>query len=65
MMKKRESLLEETTRLLDESQQSIPQIARGADVGIHWLRKFREGAFLDPGVNRVERLNQYLRISAT
>lgn len=55
-----DTLLERTYRLLDGSNESMAEIADGAGVNYHWLRKFALRTHADPGVNRVERLFRYL-----
>lgn len=55
-----EPLLDQTYRLLDASNLTIREIADGAEVNFHWLGKFKQRAFDDPGVTRVERLHRYL-----
>lgn len=55
-----ESLLQRTYRLLDASDLTIREIADGAGINFHWLGKFKQKAFKDPGVTRVERLHQFL-----
>lgn len=49
-----------TLNLLKEDGGTIPEIASGADVNIHWLAKFRQGKFENPGVKTIERLHNYL-----
>ena len=57
--------MERTTRLLKESNKSLPELYAdmrngGSDITYFWLRKFSSGAFKDPSVNRVEELYRYL-----
>jgi hypothetical protein len=59
------TLLERTQELLTERRQvwsltRIAQESRGA-VDREWLIKFARGAVEDPGVNRVQRLHDFLK----
>jgi hypothetical protein len=63
---KNETLMEQTRRMLRESGMSLPLIyaelrEQGSDITYFWLRKFSSGKVRDPGVNKVETLNRYLR----
>lgn len=55
-------LLSDTIRKLDQARTvaSLDAIAAGAGVNPHWLKKFVQGRFRNPGVVTVERLNDYL-----
>ncbi len=56
-----ESLLERTKRLLEErGDLTIRQIAAGANVGYEWLRKLIYEGIESPGVDRIERVHNYL-----
>lgn len=50
-----------TLNLLKEDEGTIPEIASGADVNVHWLAKFRQERFANPGVKTIERLHNYLQ----
>jgi hypothetical protein len=54
-------LLAETRRLLEQRDKSLQVISEETGINVHWLRKFSQGAFDDPGVNRIEHLYDYLR----
>ena len=49
-----------TLKLLRESDESLMDIAKGADVGYNWLRRLMRGDYKDPSVNRIERIHKYL-----
>lgn len=60
-----ESMMEQTRRLLRDSEQTIPEVyaglaKQGSDITFFWLRKFSSGGVKDPSVNRVEALHRYL-----
>ena len=54
----------ETLALLDESEQTIDQIAQGAGVNRHWLAKLKQRKFDNPGVVTIQRLYVFLESSA-
>lgn len=49
-----------TLELLRNSEESIDEVARKADVSFYWLRKFSAGTARDPSVNKVQRVYEYL-----
>lgn len=51
---------EKTRALLRKDSRQLRAIATGADVNFHWLSKFKNGEFPNPGVNTVEKLHEYL-----
>ena len=53
-------LLSKTYGLLDASPLTIREIADGAGVGYHWLGKFKQRKYSDPGVNAVESFYTFL-----
>jgi hypothetical protein len=53
-------LYEETLRLLDSSGKSLRIIAEGSGVNYHWLGKFKQRKFDNPGVKTIQRLRRYL-----
>jgi hypothetical protein len=58
-------LLPKTYALLAKCDQPLNEIAKGADVGLEWLKKFRAHLIPNPGVNNVQALHDYLvRIQA-
>ena len=54
-------LLAETRELLNSSPLSMRRISEDTGINVWWLRKFKIGAFADPGVSRVETLRNFLR----
>ena len=60
-------LLDRTYLLLAERTETLEEVAIGARVNEWWLRKFAQRTGQDHGVNRVQRLHDYLaaRASAT
>ena len=57
------NLLDRTYQLLKKTELTFPEIADGAGVGIDWLKKFK-GRFIEsPGVNRVQRVHDFLSSS--
>lgn len=55
-----QSLMSETLRLLKERNQTLPEIQAATGISWYWLRRFSSHEFKDPGVNRVQRLYEYL-----
>ena len=55
-----ESLLERTIRLTKESGIPLVQICRDTGLGRRWMHKLLAGQLTDPGVNKIERLHNYL-----
>lgn len=53
-------LNEETLKLLRADRRSINEIADGAKVNRHWLAKYRQGRFRNPGVRTVQALYEFL-----
>lgn len=56
-----ETLLEETKRLVRESQIPYSVICREARLGLRWLTYLMDDKYSDPGVNKIERLNRYIK----
>ena len=56
------TLLEQTYELLDGARGNVPQeeIARGSNVTYTWLTKFSRRAIPEPGVERVQRVHDFL-----
>lgn len=54
------NLLNETIDLLNASELSYQEISKGAGVKESWLRKLADGVWKDPGVNKIERLRDFL-----
>lgn len=55
------NLLDETINLLNQDDRSKEEIAKGAGLGKEWLSKLSRGLITDPGVNKIERLNKFLK----
>lgn len=55
-----ESLLDKTFQLLDATDLTYRQIAKGAAVDMNWLAKFKQGAIKEPGVQKVQRVHDFL-----
>jgi hypothetical protein len=53
-------LLDKTHHLLRHCGIPWTEVAIGAAVSYTWLKKFRTGQFIDPGVMRVQRLHDFL-----
>ncbi len=51
-------------KLLLQDKRTLEVIALEADVGFHWLGKFKQGKYEDPGSRKVEKLYRYLSESA-
>jgi len=54
-------LLNDTKKLLKESDKTLEQVHVGAGVSYHWLAKFKRNAINDPSVNKVQDLYNFLR----
>jgi len=57
---KPESLLSRTLRLLRATKLTYRQVADGASVDTEWLAKFKQGHIKEPGVNKVQRVHDFL-----
>ena len=55
------TLLQETRELLKADKRTLGEIAKGAGLGREWLSKLSRGLIPDPGVNKIERLNAFLK----
>lgn len=53
-------LLPKTRDLLAKCDRPLKEIADGAGVGLEWLKKFRQQADHDFGVNKVQALHDFL-----
>ena len=53
-------LYSRTMNLLRRDPRMLKEIAVGADVNLHWLSKFKQGRFSNPGVRTIERLHNFL-----
>ena len=61
MENKKGELHTKTLKLLSKSRLSIPDIAKGAGVGQRWLYDFKNDLYPDPGLNKTERLYNWLK----
>lgn len=57
------SLLLRTRQLLRDDPRSLHDVAVQSQTPFYWLRKFHTGEIKDPGVNRVQRLYEFLTAS--
>jgi len=55
-----EPLLDKTFQLLDDTDLTYRQIAKGAAVDMNWLAKLKQGAIKEPGVQKVQRVHDFL-----
>lgn len=53
-------LYEETIQLLKSTDKKQKQIAADTGLGERWIGRLKDGDFQDPGVNKIERLHNYL-----
>lgn len=53
-------LYKKTIELLDKTEKPMSTIADKTDVGLRWLYDLRAGRFSDPGVNKIQRIHDYL-----
>lgn len=58
------NLLTKTYRLLDSDPRTLRTIAGDSGVNFHWLAKFKQRQFENPGVVTVERLFNHLKKAA-
>ena len=54
------TLLEETLELLRTSNVPLASICENTGVKLRWLHRLLDGDFTEPGVNKIERLHDYL-----
>jgi transcriptional regulator with XRE-family HTH domain len=54
------NLLKRTTELVSKSGLSQRDIAEGAGVGVDWFKKFAQGRIPSPGVEKVQRVYDFL-----
>jgi hypothetical protein len=57
----KEPLLDETYRMLDESELKYREIAAGAGVDFNWFLKFKFRQIAEPGVKKVQAVCDFLR----
>lgn len=54
------TLYKKTIDLFNADTRPVEQIARESKLPFYWLRKLRSGNVSDPGVNRVQKLYEFL-----
>lgn len=54
------TLMSRTITLLRERNETLPHITEKTGIPFYWLRKFAGGEIDDPGVNRIQKLYEYL-----
>jgi len=59
-----ETLFQETMRLIKESGLSNIEICRATGLKPAWLGRLIDGDYADPGVNKIEKINAFLRRQA-
>jgi hypothetical protein len=55
------TLLQETLLLLERDKGDRQTTAKETGLNKEWLSKLAQGAITDPGVNKIETLNAYLK----
>jgi len=58
---KKISLYVKTMRLVKESGKTAAQLSRETGLGQRWMYMLMQGAYSDPGVNKIERLYNHLQ----
>jgi hypothetical protein len=53
-------LLDRTLDLLRNCDVSLPELANMSGLGYEWLKKLKAGEIPDPGVNRIQKLHDFL-----
>jgi hypothetical protein len=53
-------LLDRTHELIDAREESLREVAKGAQVGYEWLSKFAHHRIQDPSIRRVQSVHDYL-----
>ena len=53
-------LFEKTLDLLRKCDMPLPELAQKSNLGYEWLKKLRNDEIPDPGVNRIQRLHDFL-----
>lgn len=52
----------ETLKLLRKNKVHMPEIARLTGLNKRWLHRLCAGDYEDPGVNKIEKLNRFLKV---
>lgn len=53
-------LLDRTLDLLRNCDVSLPELANMSGLGYEWLKKLKAGDIPDPGVNKIQKLHDFL-----
>lgn len=56
-------LYEKTIMLLVKTNQPMSIVSEKTNVGLRWLYDLKAGRFSDPGVNKIQRIHDYLSVS--
>ena len=54
------TLIIKTMELVNDYEGSLPELYKATDISFYWLRKFKNGEFANPSVNRVQWLYEFL-----
>lgn len=54
-------LYKKTIALLEVTEKPMSIIAAQTNVGLRWLYDLKAGRFNDPGVNKIQRIHDYLQ----
>lgn len=57
-------LYKKTIELLGNSNIPVSSIAESTGVGLRWLYDLKAGRFSDPGVNKIQRIHDFLNASS-
>lgn len=55
------NLLNETKKMLHESDLTLMEVAIGADVGFYWLQSFKRELHPEPSVVKTQKLYDFLK----
>lgn len=53
-------LYKKTISMLSETKEPLSKVASGSRVGYRWICRLIAGDFSDPGVNKIQRIHDYL-----
>ncbi len=53
-------LYTKTIEMLESTTKPMSVISKETDVGLRWLYQLKAGKFSDPGVNKIQRIHDYL-----
>lgn len=54
------NLLDRTYQLVESSTLKRSDIAKGAGVEFEWFKKFKQGVIVSPGVDKVQKVHDFL-----